>query len=370
MKILFTGGGTGGHIYPILSIIREIKEKTSLYYIGPKGNFGLRELQEEGVMIKTISAGKLRRYKKPLAILKNIFDIIFKIPIGVISASLALNTIRPDVIFCKGGFGSFPVIIANKLFKFPLFVHESDSVAGKATNLAAKDAVKIFTSFENTEIIGNYKNKIICVGNPIRKNLLLGSAKEAKEMFNITEEKPLILIMGGSQGAEEINELILPILPELLKNFEIIHQCGTKNFDKTDLLYRTIIEEESLDKYYHLFDFLNEEQMAQSLAAAHLVISRAGAAAISEIAATGKPSILIPLLNSAQNHQAKNAYLYAGRGAANILEPENPTPHMLYSKLIKIFSNPEQLKQMKKAALGFAKIEAGEKIAKYLTSYK
>lgn len=370
MKIVFTGGGTGGHIYPILAIIREMKKISpqTFYYVGPKTKFGLKELQQERVIVKTISAGKLRRYKKISAIFKNIIDLVFKIPWGIATAFFALKNIEPDFIFSKGGYGSLPIIIANKLLKFPLFIHESDSIAGKTTNLAAPQSVAIFTSFEDTQIEGDFQNKTLVTGNPIRKKLLSGSKEEAKRLFNLTEEKPVILILGGSQGAEEINELVLTILPQLLEKFEIIHQCGEKNLDNTDLLYRTIIENEELDKYYHLFGFLNEEQMKHSLAGSHLVVSRAGAAAIFEIAAAGKPSILIPLLNSAQDHQAKNAYLYAQNGAADILEPENPTPHMLYSALMKIFSNPENLKQMEKAALSFARPEAGERIAKYLSS--
>jgi len=175
--------------------------------------------------------------------------------------------------------------------------------------------------------------------------------------------------LGGSQGAETINNLVLGVLSDLLKNFELIHQCGEKNLEHTDLLYRTIVEQEKLDKFYHLYGYLDEYQIKHALAVAHIVVSRAGAASISEISACGKPSILIPLPDSAQNHQARNAYIYAKTGATKVMEPQNPTPHMLYSNLMEIFSRPQILKDMRAAALSFARPRAGEQIAKELYKF-
>jgi len=360
MKIVFTGGGTGGHIYPILAVIREI-ENAEIYFIGPKTNYGFSDLKKQGVIIKNISAGKIRKGE----ILKNIVDVIFKIPLGIIQSIFLLKRIKPDLIFSKGGFGSFPVLFANRFFRYPLFLHESDSVLGKVTKIFAQEAKKIFVSFENTNI-----EKAVLVGNPIRKEILNGTREKATDIFNLSNEKPIVLILGGSQGAEKINELVLGVLPQLLKNFEIIHQCGEKNFKDANLLYKTIVEDKNLDKFYHLHAYLDEEQMKHALAAAHVVVSRAGAATIFEIAACGKPSILIPLPESAQNHQAQNAYLYAKTGAATVMEPQNPTPHMLYSNLMNVFSRPHYLKEMGKAAIEFARPEAGKKIAQEIIDIK
>ena len=367
MKIVFTGGGTGGHIYPLIAIIREIKaiypknKKLSLFYVGPKTSYGLDDLKKEGVKIKNIKAGKIRKQKNLKAIFKNIIDISFNIPIGILNSIFVLKTIRPDIIFSKGGFGAFPVLFANRFLKYTLFLHESDSVPGKVTQKFLKYATKVFVSFDNMNIA-----KAIVVGNPIRKNILNGDREEAIKLFNITETRPIVLILGGSQGAERINDLVLGILPDLLKNFELIHQCGEKNLEHTDLLYKTIIEKEALDKFYHLYGYLNETQMKYALAVAHIVVSRAGAASIFEIAACGKPSILIPLPESAQGHQAKNAYIYSQTGAAKVMEPQNPTPHMLYSNLMEIFSKTQTLKKMQSAAFDFAKPRAGEEIARHV----
>jgi len=367
MKIVFTGGGTGGHIYPLISIIRELKkiypkgEKLSLFYVGPKTSYGLDDLKQEGVNIKNITAGKIRKQKNVKAILQNIIDISFKIPLGILNSIFILKKINPDIIFSKGGFGAFPVLFANRFFRYHLFLHESDSVPGRVTQKFIKNATKVFVSFDNMNI-----EKAVLVGNPIRQEILDGNEKEATRIFDLTNTKPIILILGGSQGAETINQLILGVLPSLLKNFELIHQCGEKNLEHTDLLYRTIVEEEGLDKFYHLYGYLNETQIKHALAAAHVVISRAGAASISEISACGKPSILIPLSKSAQDHQARNAYIYAKTGATKVMEPQNPTSHMLYSNLMEIFSRPQTLKDMRVAALSFARPKAGEEIAKQL----
>jgi len=361
MKIVFTGGGTGGHIYPIVAIAREIKKidkNVSLFYISPKTDFGLDDLRKTGVKIKTIRAGKIRNHLTLKNILQNIADIVFNIPAGIISSFFLLKNIKPDLIFSKGGFGSFPVLCANRLFKYPLYIHESDSVPGKVTKMFQKDAKRIFTSFPG--IPGTI------VGAPIRKEMLDAVKQKGREIFDLTQEKPVVLILGGSQGAEKINDLVLGAIKQLLDDFELIHQCGKKNFKSTELVYKTIIEDDSLDKYYHLHDYLDEHQIKHAMAAADIIVSRAGAQTIFEIAAMGKPSILIPLPKSAQDHQAKNAYLYGQTGAANVMEPKNPTPHMLYSRLVQIFSKPETLKQMQAAALKFARPKAGEEIAHIL----
>ncbi|MBU4022905.1 glycosyltransferase, partial [Patescibacteria group bacterium] len=193
MKIVFTGGGTGGHIYPLISIIREIKKiypkdkKLSLFYVGPETSYGLDDLRQEGVKIKNITAGKIRRQKSLNAILQNIIDILFKIPLGILNSIFILKTINPDIIFSKGGFGAFPVLFANRFFRYPLFLHESDSVLGKVTQKFIKNATKVFVSFDNMNI-----EKAILVGNPIRKEILNGSEKEATRMFDLQKKNEFI----------------------------------------------------------------------------------------------------------------------------------------------------------------------------------
>ena len=370
MKILFTGGGTGGHIFPIIAISREIRrlypeKKIEFFYIGPKDEFGEIFLSQEGIKVKKILAGKFRRYITLKSFFENLIDL-FKITIGIFQAFFYIFFFAPDLIFSKGGFGSIPAIIAGKLLGVPIFLHESDAIPGMANRFLAGFSLEIFVSFPKTPYFP--EEKMILVGNPIRREILEGESKEAKIYFKLTGEKPLILILGGSQGAQRINDKILEILPEILKDFELIHQCGEKNDEEVRAEEKITITKD-LEKYYHLFPFLKEEELKMAYAASDLVVSRAGSGSIFEISALGKPSILIPLPEAAQNHQLKNAYTYAENGAAIILEEENFTPHFFLEKLKYLISQPEALEKMGRAAKEFSRPEATRIIAGYIVDY-
>ena len=367
MKIVFAGGGTGGHLFPIIAVAREIKKiyagtDLKLYYIGPKENsYGLSLLEQEGVVLKTITTGKFRRYFS----LQNFIDI-FKVPVGILQALFHLFFLAPDTIFSKGGYGSFPTVFAGWLLGVPIFLHESDVVPGLASKIESKWALEIFTSFPNTEYFP--KKRMIQVGNPVRDNIMNGDRKEAKKIFGLQDDKALILIMGGSQGSKKINEVILDVLIDLLKNFEVIHQIGENQYKEVSTEAKALLEED-LKKYYHPFPFLNEYQLRNALFACDLVVSRAGAGAIFEIAATGKPAILIPLSSSAGNHQSKNAYQFAKSGAAEILEEENFKPHFFLEKINYLFSRKDVLRQMAESSLNFSRPKSAQIIANYIIEY-
>jgi UDP-N-acetylglucosamine--N-acetylmuramyl-(pentapeptide) pyrophosphoryl-undecaprenol N-acetylglucosamine transferase len=371
-KILFTGGGSGGHIFPIIAIVREIKKISpsdmEIYYIGPKDKFGFDLLSKEGVKVKTITTGKLRRYWNPKSALQNLIDIIFKMPLGLLKSFFLLFFIAPDIIFSKGGYGSLPVVISGWILRIPTFLHESDTVPGLANKIASKFALEVFVSFSVRETENLPKEKMFSIGNPIRRELLGGSFREAKEIFNLSGEKPVILVLGGSQGAQKINDAILGTLPDILRKFEIIHQCGKRNF-KEVLSQTEFILQGELKKYYHLFDFLDEEKLKNAYFASDLVISRAGSGAIFEIAALAKPSILVPISASPQNHQLKNAYAYARAKATVLIEEVNLKPHFLIEKLNYLFSHPEELNQMAQEAKKFSRPKSALIIARYLVNY-
>lgn len=369
MKILFTGGGTAGHVFPIIAIVREIKrlhlkEDFQFFYLGPKDKFAHSLLSQEGITIKTIFAGKLRRYFS----FKNIPDILFKLPLGILQAFFHIFVISPDVIFSKGGYGSLPVVISGKLLLASIFLHESDVAPGLVNKIAGKLALEIFTAFpmEKTEYFPS--KKMLSVGNPLRKGLVSGSETKAKKLFKLVGKKPLILVLGGSQGAQRINNRILVVLDNLLEDFEVIHQTGRDNFEQVQKEAEVVIPK-NLKKYYHPFSFLNERELACAYQVADLIISRAGAGTIFEIAAVGKPSILVPLAGAAQNHQLKNAYVYGESGAAVVMEETNFTPHFLLERLKYLFSKPKKLKEMADKAKEFSKPEAARIIAEYIVSY-
>ena len=367
MKILFTGGGTGGHVFPIVAIVREIrriypKKDLEFYYFGPKDDFSVALLSEEDFIIKKIISGKIRRYFA----WQNFVDILFKIPLGIVQSFFLLIATRPDLVFSKGGSGSIAVTFAARLLRIPVFLHESDVVPGLSNQKTAKWAKKIFISFPKTEYFDSEKTTL--TGNPIRKEILDGDKKTAAEIFNLTLSKPILFIMGGSQGAETINDFVLRVLNDLLKDYEIIHIAGNLNVKEVSAEAQ-VMEDKNLDKYYHPIGFLNEEKIKHAYKAADLIISRSGSGSIFEIAAVGKPSILIPLPSAAGDHQTKNAYAYAETGAAMVIEQENLTPNFFMEKLQLLFLSKDKLESMKQSALTFAKPLAASAIAREILEF-
>ena len=372
MKVLFTGGGTGGHVFPIIAVKRELQklsqEELKFYYLGPKDDFTAAFFPQEGIKNIFILSGKIRRYWNFVTFFQNLFDIIIKIPLGIIESFIVLFFLAPDIVFSKGGYGSIPAVISAWILRIPIFLHESDVSPGLANKILSNFSKEVFISFPPRETEYFPLNKMIYVGNPIRKELLNGDEKRAKEIFSLQGNKPLILILGGSQGSERINEIILNVLPELIKDFEVIHQVGDKNLQKVKIEAQAFLSEDLL-KYYHFYSFLKEDELKHALKVANLAIARAGSGTIFEIAAAGIPSILIPLPESAQNHQVKNAYAYAKSGACIVLEEGNLTPYFFLQNIKNLFAFQPELNKMAQAAKEFSKPEAAKIIANYLIEY-
>jgi UDP-N-acetylglucosamine--N-acetylmuramyl-(pentapeptide) pyrophosphoryl-undecaprenol N-acetylglucosamine transferase len=370
MKIVFTGGGTGGHLFPIIAIAREIRKRKPLiemHFIGPKDEVTDVFLEKEEIIVKKIISGKLRRYLSLNSLIKNFLDLFLRTPWGIIQAFFYLFFVSPDLVFSKGGHGAFSTIVATKILQIPLFIHESDIVPGEVNKKSFSYALEAFISFNKTEFIP--PEKMILTGNPVRKYLLenidLGLLKEK---IGLDKKKPVVLVLGGSQGSERINDLTLSILPHLLPDFQIIHQAGSRSFKKINVQTEFLVKKENKKNYY-LFSFLSEEQLKYAYAASDLVVSRAGSGSIFEIACFAKPSILIPLPESAQNHQLKNAYSYGETGAALIVEEKNITDHLFTQKILSLFSNPSSMKQMSEKAKEFSRPRAAEIIAEYIIEF-
>ena len=365
---MFTGGGTGGHILPIIALSREIRIQAGgtpveFLYMGPKDELSEMLLSQEGIKIYRILSGKIRRYNFVKSLPKNFLDLFVKLPLGMFQAFFRIFVLSPDIIFSKGGYGSIPSAIAGWILRVPIVLHESDIIPGVANRVVARFASEIFVSFPNTQYFP--KNKVLQIGNPIRKDLLSGSKEEAKRLFSLQGNKPVLLFMGGSQGAQQVNDMLLVILDKALKNYEIIHQTGEKNFSQVKAEAGVVIAKERT-ALYHPVAFLKETELRHAYAASDLIISRAGSGSVFEIAALGKPSILIPLAESAQNHQIENSYAYQRTGACIVLEKNNLTPHFFLERVHSIFANKVEMQKMLEAAKNFAKPEAGRVIAKYI----
>ena len=370
MKILFTGGGTGGHILPIVAIVREIRKisgskDAQFFYLGPQDDFGTMFLSQEGIKVSKVLAGKLRRYGGVKAILRNVVDLFVFVPLGIAQAFWKLFFLAPDLIVSKGGYGALPATLAGWLLRIPIFLHESDSVAGFSNRIGATFALKLFTSFPRTKNLS--LEKAMVIGNPIRTEMFAGSKTEAAEIFKLTG-KPVLLVLGGSQGAQRINDMLLLTLNDALDVCEIIHQTGEKNFEQVVAEAKVVVKPPK-DALYHARPFLAENELKHAYAVSDFVVSRAGSGIIFEIAALGKPSILIPLPESAQGHQIENAYEYARTGAAIVLEELNLTPHFFLEKLKYLFANLQELQKMSQSALSFAKPDAARDIARYVLEY-
>ena len=384
MKILLTGGGTGGHLIPLLGVVSELKKlsnvcnkapqpyrtmepangaekklgKPEFLLITPASGFN-QNISDAGIKIKTIKAGKLRRYFS----LENIIDI-FKIPVGIIQSLYHIHKFKPDMVFSKGGFASIPPVIAAWVLRVPIVTHESDIVPGLANRIIARFASKVLISFSATEKYFN-KNKVILTGNPVRSDIVQGNRENALEFFKLSPDLPTILIFGGSQGAQKVNEMVLEILPKLVKRCQVIHQCGTKNYDKikskidikTGVHFLKCKEFNSnetshyrlkpeFQNRYHLYPYLNKE-MKDAYAIADVVVSRAGANSISEIAALKKPNILIPLSAAAGNHQFKNAEFFVEKGASLIINETVNSSQDLANAIFRLLSDKDLQDEIK-----------------------
>lgn len=357
MRILLTSGGTGGHIYATVAVTQTLKKIAEekqffleLLFVGPD--------KFPEIKSKKIFAGKLRRYFS----LQNFSDF-FKIILGFWQAFWHVFWFMPDVIFGKGGYGSFPVIIVGWLFQIPTIIHESDSVPGLTNKICAPLVKKISFSFPKTEKYFPPKKRIFS-GHPIRAGVLSASKEEAKSKLGLYGDKPVLFFVGGSQGAQKINDVLLEILPDLLKKYEILHQSGEKNFQEVKSEADALIFAQKLDsKYYHLFAALSEEEIGPAYAASDLIIARSGAGTIFEIAAFGKPSILIPLSSAAANHQVKNAYEFAEEERTMVVEEANFTPRFILQEIANLLENQKKITLMGVNAKKFAKPEAARIIA-------
>ena len=367
MRLVITGGGTGGHTYPLIAVTKAVtalsasygQEPPDVYYVGPDG-FAGPVIEKEGIDTHYIASGKIRRYFS----LWNFLDP-FKIIVGFFQSLWWLWYIMPDAIFSKGGFGAVPVIVAAWIYRIPVIIHESDSIPGIANKFSAHFARSIGVSF-STALKYFPAQKTALVGNPIDTDLLHGEDRKASGgNLGIYSNKPIVGFLGGSQGATQINEVVLDILPRLVSAYEIVHITGKNNF--------TYIQKESEGElkeqeryFYHPFSYLDNFQMKDFYNACDLVVARAGSGTIFELAAFGKPSILIPLENSASDHQRENASLYGHAGACIVLETANLTPNLLLENIRSLFADQQVMAQMSANAAAFAKTNAAELIAQQL----
>ncbi|MDE2233651.1 MAG: UDP-N-acetylglucosamine--N-acetylmuramyl-(pentapeptide) pyrophosphoryl-undecaprenol N-acetylglucosamine transferase, partial [Patescibacteria group bacterium] len=328
-----------------------------LYYAAPS-KYNPRALFDNELEYINIPAGKIRRYFSVL----NITDGM-KTVAGCLTALLKIYSLFPDVIFGKGGYASFPTLFAAKTLGIPVVIHESDSKPGKVNAWAGKFARKIALSYPDAaQYFKVDKEKIAYTGNPIRKEVAVPLSNGAREFLGLEENTPVVLILGGSQGAQAINDAILEALPELLNKFQIIHQTGKANLEEIKQTTSVILKGHKNANRYHPFDYLNELALRMSAGTANIVVSRAGST-IFEIASWGIPSIIIPLPDSISHDQTMNAFAYSRTGAASIIEQDNLSAHILIEEINRIYDSPAITYTMKERARAFARLDSANIIA-------
>ncbi|MDR1353077.1 MAG: undecaprenyldiphospho-muramoylpentapeptide beta-N-acetylglucosaminyltransferase [Treponema sp.] len=356
ITIAFAGGGTGGHIYPGLTIIASLKKifPCRVFWIGADTGMDRAIVEEAGIEFRGIPAGKLRRYFS----LKNFVDI-FKVLAGFFAARTILSREKPALLFSKGGFVSVPPCVAASTLKIPVFTHESDFSPGLATRINLRFAEKIFTAFRETAglLPPAARSRAVYTGNPIRPEFRAACAKSGRAFLGIGEEDPVLLVLGGSLGARQINDLVRECLPRLTGRFVVVHQTGPGAAWDIPAAGR-----------YKPYPFIHSD-LPHVIAAAALVLCRSGAGTIWECASLGKPMILVPLAGSGtRGDQVENARYLEKKGAALVLSGDVKAEDIV-TAVERISEDDGARKKMSAAALEFAALDAGRLIAEAIAAH-
>jgi UDP-N-acetylglucosamine--N-acetylmuramyl-(pentapeptide) pyrophosphoryl-undecaprenol N-acetylglucosamine transferase len=373
MRMVVTGGGTAGHISPVLATLEELEKldkNLKTLYIGSAKSIEEKVTAEIPIEFVSIPSGKFRRYNRGLikASLdmqtnwRNLVDI-FKINKGVIRSIRILRKFRPDIIFIKGGYVGLPVGIAAKILRIPFVNHESDIVPGVTNRILSKWSAKTAVGFPVKYYDSLDKNKLVFVGNPIRKSVIQAEKEESMKYYNLNPLIPTVLIFGGSIGSNAINQLTFASLKLILGKYQVIHLTGDKDLDLANKVAKELPM--SLRKYYKAFGFL-KNKMGYAYSVADIIVSRAGANTIAEIAYWAKPSIIIPLGSSANNHQNINAEILSNAGAARVVKQDKLTSLGFVSTIDNLMSSKNDRDYLSKNISKFYNPDASTKLAQLI----
>ena len=350
--IAMAGGGTGGHIIPALAVGRELRARAAveLLWIGPPASRDRRLVQSEGIRYHAVPSGKLRRYVS----IRNLLDIA-KVLGGVVASALILLRTRPVLLFSKGGFASVPPAIAAWLLGIPVVTHECDVTPGLATRINALLARQVLVSFPRTReaLPARIRPRVRVTGNPVRAQIQSADADRGRRWAGAPAGVPLLVVTGGSLGAGNLDQVVQGCLDELLRLGFVVHQCGPSFSAPRRAGYRSA-------PFFH-------EEFPDLLAAADLVVSRAGANSLAELACLGKPAVLVPLpLSSSRGEQIINAALFERAGAAVVLRQDRLSPATLAGTVRELLGDPERMRAMGASARSLARPEAAGLIAEVL----
>ncbi|OGG56456.1 hypothetical protein A3D71_01485 [Candidatus Kaiserbacteria bacterium RIFCSPHIGHO2_02_FULL_55_20] len=367
MRIVLIGGGTGGHFYPLIAVAEAIEDiclertliEPELYYVGPPA-FDSEALLEHDITFIPTSAGKVRRYVSALNILS-----FFTNAAGIIRSTRQLFSLYPDVVFSTGGYAAFPTLVAARMLQIPVVIYDADATPGRVSLWSSKFAkwIGVAHAASATKYPDRVRDKIAAVGHPIRKAIIEPVKEGGYEFLKLDSSVPTVFVMGGSQGARAINEVVLDALGVMVSQFNIVHQAGLANTGDVSGIASVVLKDSQYANRYKMFGLLNTLALRMAAGIASVVVARAGSGTIFEIASWGLPSILVPIPEDVSHDQTENAFSYARSGAAVVIEQHNLSPHLLVAEIQRITNDVALCKKMSEAARTFARPDAARKIA-------
>lgn len=363
MRVIVSGGGTGGHVYPALAVAAQLRSQhqAEVLFLGSDDGLETQLVPAAGFRLETIKAGKLRRYVSWQTV-----KGVMRVPLGMWQAVEVVRKFRADVVFTSGGYVAVPAGLAAYLNHVPLLMHQQDVPPNLSNKQVAPLATKISVAFEDS-LAYFPARKTLVLGNPVRQAILdirQVAPMVARERFGLAGDQPMLLVTGGSQGARHLNQVTCQALPELLEMCQVLHISGKDLYDETVEQSNSILAsvDAGLKERYRLVPYLNEE-MPAALQAADLVLCRSGASTLSELAALGKPSLLVPLPPAiGKSPQEANAAMFEHRRAALVVKDADLEPKLLAARVKYIITAPEMLALMMESARAMAKPQATQEI--------
>lgn len=362
MRLIIAGGGTGGHVSPGLAVVAALRRQASLdlLWLGTRDGIERQMVIAAGLPFHAIQAGKLRRYLS----VETLLDAP-RVPVGVVQAYVALGRFRPSAVLSTGGFVSVPTVIAAAARRIPLLIHEQTAQFGLANRINLRFANTVALSYEATRAyLPPTAKRVVVTGNPIREDLLHGDRARGAALLGLDPDVPTIYVTGGARGAHRLNEVVAALLPTLLETYQVVHATGPAgaNDDYAALRREASGWPSHLARRYVVREFIGAE-LPDVYALASLVLARAGAGTVAELANLGKPAILVPLPGTGGDEQTKNAAMLARAGAAEVLLDAELAPAALRARLDLLLSDPERLARMGTAARTEARPRAAEALA-------
>jgi UDP-N-acetylglucosamine--N-acetylmuramyl-(pentapeptide) pyrophosphoryl-undecaprenol N-acetylglucosamine transferase len=365
LRLAITGGGTGGHVLPALAVVDELHRRgalTDLIWIGSRDGVERQAAEDAAIRFVAIPTGKLRRYLS----LRNLSDAA-RVPLGALAARRALASFRPDVVLSTGGFVSVPAVVAARGLA-PVLTHEQTAILGLANRINARFADVLAVSHVQTESLARrLHRRVVVTGNPIRVGLTVGDRLRGLQCLGFEDGIPVVYVTGGARGASPINQRIAALLPSLLDRAQIIHQTGplTANADANNLARLRETLPDPVRHRYKIVEFIGGE-LPDVYAAADLVVGRAGAGTIAELAYVGLPAILVPLPGARGDEQTRNARVLADAGAAVVIAQPEATPERLEREILALLDDSERREHMANAARTVARPDAAARLAEEL----